>query len=253
MGSEKSLPNATQTQEDSTPVNPVSPSQTAGLGGAFMGMLRREMTLAWRNRAEISNPLIFFVLVVSMFPLGVGPARETLQVLAPGLIWVVALLATLLSIDALFRSDFDDGALEQMLVGSQPLYVLVLAKVLSHWLTTGLPLVLLSPLLGTMLYLSSAGIEAMVISLLLGTGTMSLLGSIGAALTVGLRKGGILLSLIIMPLYIPVLIFGSAAVKAAVAGVPYNGHLMILAALLVGALTLTPLAAAGALRVSANG
>src|SRR5690606_33916128 len=158
------------------------------------------------------NPLVFFLIVITFIPLGVSPESNTLALLAPGLLWVIALLASLLSLDSLFRSDFEDGTLEQLLVSPQPLAWMVLAKVLAHWLMTGLPLALLAPLLGVMLALPAEGYLPLVLSLLLGSGSLSLIGAIGAALTVALRKGGLLLSLIVMPLYVPVLIFGSGAV-----------------------------------------
>lgn len=227
----------------------------AGLnpGQGFMATLRRDLLLAYRNRGELANPLVFFLMVITMVPLGISPDSKILAQLAPGMIWVVALLATLLSLDGLFRSDFEDGSLEQLLMTPQPLYFQVLAKVLVHWATTGLPLTLLAPLLGVMLALPAAGYLPLCVSLLLGTGTLSLLGAIGAALTVSLRRGGLLLSLIIMPLYVPVLIFGASAVRNAVEGFAVAGPLAVLGAFLAAAMVLAPLAAAGALRISANG
>lgn len=220
------------------------------LAGAFVACLRRELLLCARNKSQVANPLIFFVIVCSLFPIGIGPAREQLAQLAPGIIWVVALLATLLSTEAMFRSDYDDGSLEMLLMSPQPLYFLCLAKALAHWLFVGLPLVLVSPLLALILFLPGDGIPALLLSLFLGTGTLAMIGAIGAALTVGLRRGGVLLSLLILPLYIPVLIFGSSAVKNAVLGVSVAGQQAVLAALLLAALALAPLAIGGALRIS---
>ncbi|WP_317929259.1 heme exporter protein CcmB [Halioxenophilus sp. WMMB6] len=221
--------------------------------GLFGATLRRDLLLAYRSRGELFNPLIFFLIVITMVPLGITPDPVQLARLAPGMIWVVALLATLLSLDSLFRSDFDDGTLEQYLITPQPLYLLVLAKVLVHWLVTGVPLTLLAPLLGVMLSLPASGFSPLILSLLVGTATLSLVGAIGAALTVGLRRGGLLLSLIIMPLYAPVLIFGASAVASAADAMPYVSQLAVLGAMLAVAIVSAPFAAAGALRVSANG
>lgn len=217
---------------------------------AFFIILRRDLTLAYRHRAELINPLIFFVIVVSLFPLGIGPQPKTLQLLAPGVIWVAALLAAMLSLETMFRSDFSDGALEQMALSHHPLSLLVLAKVLAHWLVTGLPLIIAAPLLGVLLYLPSEAIGALMLTLALGTPILSLIGAIGVALTVGLRRGGMLLSLLVLPLYIPVLIFGANAVNAAAEGMAMLGQLYLLAALLALAVTLAPLAVAAALRIS---
>lgn len=224
----------------------------ASLSHAWMTCFRRELILAFRHKGELANPLIFFLMVVVFLPLGISSEKAVLSQLAPGMIWVIALLATLLSLDGLFRSDFDDGSLEQMLLSPHPLPWLVLTKILVHWLVTGIPLVLLTPLLGVMLYLPADGYIPMMVSLLVGTGSLSLIGSIGAALTVGLRKGGLILSLVVMPLYIPVLIFGASAVNEAVEGFPIGGQLAILTAMLLAALVLTPFAVAGALRISVN-
>ncbi len=224
-----------------------------GLWPGFWATLRRDLLLAFRHRGEMANPILFFLMVITMVPLGISPEKAVLAMLAPGMLWVVALLATLLSLDGLFRSDFEDGTLEQLLIAPQPLYFQVLAKVLVHWLTSGLPLTLMAPLLGVMLSLPDEGYGVLVLSLLLGTASLSLIGSIGAALTVALRKGGLLLSLIILPLYVPVLIFGASAVTSVVEGFPATGQLAILGAFLAGSIVLAPLAAAGALRISVNG
>ncbi|WP_246116459.1 MULTISPECIES: heme exporter protein CcmB [Cobetia] len=215
--------------------------------------LTRDLRQALRRRSELINPLAFFALVITLFPLGISPDKALLATLAPGLVWVAALLATLLSLDGLFRQDFDDGSLEQLLLTPQPLPLLVLAKVVGHWLLTGLPLALMAPLLGVMLGLPSAAFGVLMASLALGSMSLSLIGAIGAALTVGLRRGGVLLSLIILPLYIPVLIFGAGAVQSAVAGLPSLPHLAILGAMLALALLLAPLAIAAGLRLSVNG
>jgi len=226
-----------------------SPSMSSGL----KALLQRDLTLAFRNRGELTNPLVFFLMVIAMVPLGVSPESKVLANLAAGMIWVVALLATLLSLDSLFRNDFDDGSLEQILISPHPLYFIVLVKVFVHWLVTGLPLALISPLLGVMLFLPDAGFVPLCLSLLMGTAVLSLIGAIGAALTVALRKGGLLLSLIIMPLYVPVLIFGASVVRTAIDGFPVAGELAVLGAFLAMAIVLAPIAAAGALRISVNG
>jgi heme exporter protein B len=217
---------------------------------AFAALLRRDLLLAYRHRAELANPLLFFVIVISLFPLGVSPDAKVLRMIAPGVIWVSALLAAMLSLDSIFRSDFDDGSLEQMALSPQPLFILVLAKALAHWLITGLPLLLLAPLLGVLLYLPADGIAALLYTLALGTPVLSLIGAVGVALTVGLRRGGVLLSLLVLPLYIPVLIFASNAVNTAATGLPIAGQLYFLASLLALAITLAPFAAAAALRIS---
>lgn len=216
----------------------------------FWYTLRRDVLLAYRRRNDLVSPLAFFVMVASLFPLGVSPDPVFLSEVAAGVVWVAALLATLLSMDALFRSDFDDGSLEQMLLTPQPLALLVVAKVVAHWLVSGFPLTVLAPLLGVMLFLPEAGFGPLVLTLLLGTPTLSLIGAIGAALTVGLRKGGVLITLLVLPLYIPVLIFGTGAVLAAVNGLPIQGYLAILGAILALGMVLAPLAIAAALRIS---
>lgn len=219
------------------------------LGRAFTAQLQRDLTIAFRSRSELINPLMFYVMGISMFPLGVGPGAERLSEIAPGVLWVLALLSTLLSLDALFRRDFDDGTLEQLVLNVDPLFVGVLAKVLAHWLVIGLPLTLLSPLAALMLFLPGAAVPTLVLTLLLGTPMLSLLGAVGAALTVGLKRGGLLLTLIILPLYVPVLILGAGAVTAVIDGLDPSAQLAWLAAILALMLTLTPFAAALALRV----
>ncbi|MCP3909098.1 MAG: heme exporter protein CcmB [Oceanicoccus sp.] len=219
---------------------------------AFSATLKRDLLLAFRRRSDFMNPLAFFLIVCSLFPLGISPDPKQLAILAPGILWVVALLACLLSSDTLFRSDFDDGSLELMLISPVSMYIQVLAKTVAHWLLTGFPLTLLAPLLGLLLQLPSSGMAALVIAMAMGTATLSFIGAIGAGLTVGIRKGGLLLSLIILPLYIPVLIFGVASVKAAVDGFDYAGQLAVLGAFLALAVTLAPLAIAASVRISAD-
>ena len=221
--------------------------------GIFSTILRRDLLLACRHRGEIANPVIFFFIVVTLVPLGLTPEASRLAEIAPGILWVMALLASLLSVEGLFQSDYRDGTLEQLLITPQPLYLMVLAKVLAHWLITGLPLTLLAPILGMMLSLPKAGYLPLVYSLLMGTAVLSLIGAIGAGLTVALRKGGLLLSLIVMPLYMPVLIFGASTVQRAVDGFSVAGPLAVLGALLAFSLLVSPFATAGALRVSMHG
>jgi heme exporter protein B len=219
----------------------------------FFAAMKRDLLLAFRHRNDIVNPLAFFLMVAVLFPLGVSPEARFLAQVAPGVIWVAALLATLLSMDGIFRTDFDDGSLEQMLVSPQSLLLLVLAKVFSHWLISGFCLALMSPLLAMMLFLPSQGLFALVVSLLLGTPTLSLIGAIGAGLTVGLRKGGILISLLVLPLYIPVLIFGAGTVQAGTMGMPIGGYLALLGAVLVVCMMLAPFAIVAALKISVRG
>ncbi|MGI2261667.1 heme exporter protein CcmB [Shewanella sp. GXUN23E] len=219
---------------------------------AFMTLLKRDLQIAVRHRGDIFNPLLFFVMVVTLFPLGIGPEPQVLTRIAPGIIWVAALLASMLSLERLFKADFSDGALEQMMLSPQPLSLMVLAKVLAHWLLTGVPLIIIAPLLAVLLHLESNSYGALVSTLALGTPVLSLLGAIGVALTVGLRKGGVLLSLLILPLYIPVLIFATSAIDAAGMNLPYDGQLAIIGAMLVGSLTLAPVAIGASLRVSTN-
>jgi heme exporter protein B len=217
---------------------------------AFIALVRRDLLLAFRHRAEWFNPLLFFGMIVTLFPLGVSPEASVLRMMAPGVIWIAVLLAGLFSLDSMFRSDFDDGALEQMVLSPYPLPLLVLAKVLAHWLVSGLPMLLMAPLLALLMTMPEDGIAMLEWTLLVGTPLLSLTGSIGVALTVGLRRGGVLLTLIVLPLYIPVLIFSTNAVSAAMAGLPMGGQLDFLLALLVLALTLAPFATAQALRIS---
>ncbi|NRB25466.1 heme exporter protein CcmB [Shewanella sp.] len=219
---------------------------------AFYTLLKRDLQIAIRHKGDIFNPLLFFILIVTLFPLAIGPEPKILSRVAPGIIWVAALLASMLSLERLFKADYVDGSLEQMLLSPQPLPLMVLAKVLAHWILTGVPLILVAPLLAVLLHLDSNSYGALMATLALGTPVLSLLGAIGVALTVGLHKGGVLLSLLILPLYIPVLIFATTAIDAAGLNLPYDGHLAIIAAMLVGSLTLAPFAIGASLRVSTN-
>ncbi|HIZ49623.1 MAG TPA: heme exporter protein CcmB [Candidatus Pseudomonas excrementavium] len=212
----------------------------------------REWRLAWRRPGDLLNPLVFFALVVSLFPLAVGPEPSMLRSMAPGVIWVAALLATLLSLDGLFRSDYDDGSLEQWVLSPHPLALMVLVKVLHHWLVSGLAMVLLAPLFGLMLALPLSSLPVLVLTLLLGTPVLSLLGAVGAALTVGLKSGGVLLALLILPLYIPVLILGTGAMDAALQGMPVTGYALWLGCLAMLALSLAPIAIAAGLRIGVS-
>ena len=220
------------------------------LSQAFIYLLRRDLTLAVRNRAEFANPILFFVLVITLFPLAIGAVPELLARIAPGIIWVAALLAAMLSLDSIFRSDFDDGSLEQLLMSAHPMPVLVLAKVCAHWLVTGVPLLLISPVLAEMLGMPQAAQGTLFLTILIGTPILSLIGSIGVALTVGLPKGGIILSLLVLPLYVPVLIFASGAIEAASGGLDVSAQLNMLMAFLFVSISLSPLATAAALRMS---
>ena len=220
------------------------------MASGFLAYLRRDLLLAYRRRGDAASPLIFFIMVSTLIPLGITPESARLAEIAPGIIWVMALLATLLSIDAIFANDYQDGSLEQLLISPHLLAMPVLGKTAAHWMVTGLPLTLASPLLGVMLSLPAQGYVPMVASLALGTGCLSLIGSVGAALTVSLRKGGLLLSLLVMPLYMPVIIFGSATVQSAIDGFAWSGPLAILGAMLAASIALCPLAAAGALRIT---
>lgn len=216
---------------------------------ALRASLRRELTVSARHKGDLANPLIFYLMVVVFVPLGISAEPQLLSKLAPGMLWVIALLATLLSLDGLFRSDYDDGSLELMVLSPQPLALTIMGKVFVHWLLAGVPLTLLAPVLGVMLQLPAEGYGVLILSLLVGTGSLSLIGSIGAALTVGLRKGGLLLSLVIMPFYVPVLIFGAGAVRNAIDGFAVGAELAVLAAMLVGWALLAPFAIAGGLKI----
>jgi heme exporter protein B len=213
-------------------------------------LLKRELLRHWRCRQDLVNPLVFFILAVSLFPLAVSPEGKLLAQLAGGVIWVSALLATMMSLESLYRSDFDDGTLELLILQSKAPYAVVLSKILAHWLTTGLPLVLISPILAIMMQLPVSAIPAMTLGLLIGTPVLSLIGSVGMGLTVGLRQSGVLLSLLILPLYIPILIFGTSAVKAAAMGMAYDGQLAFMGAFLMGSIVLVPVASVAAIKIS---
>jgi len=224
--------------------------QTLALPQVMLAVLRREVSLAMRQKGEVLTPLMFFMVVASLFPLGVGAESNLLLRMAPGVLWVSALLAAMLSLQRMFATDYADGSLEQMILSSTPLGLLVLAKALAHFLISGLPLVLIAPVLGLQFGMDGRALGLLLLTLLLGTPTLSLIGSIGAALTLGVRGAGVLLSLLILPLYIPVLIFGAGAVEADAAGLDIAGHLSLLAALLVLSLFFSPMATSAALRIS---
>jgi heme exporter protein B len=223
-----------------------APSSSA----AFLGIVRRDLRIAARRRSEPLFTLGFFVLVASLFPLGLGPEPELLRRIAPGVLWVAALLASLLSLPRLFAADFADGTLEQIALSPYPLPALISGKILAHWLTTGVPLAALSPLLALQFGLGGSELLALAAGLRLGTPTLSLLGAIGAALTLGLRAGGALLALLILPLYVPILIFGAGAVEASRAGLAAGGELSVLGAALLVAAIGAPLASAAAVRIA---
>ena len=216
----------------------------------FLAVLRRDLLLVLRQRGEVMHHVLFFLLVVCLFPLGTRPSAELLLAVAPALLWVAALLAALLSLQRLFRPDYEDGTLEQLLLSSTPLSLIVLAKVTAYWLAGGLIFVLLAPLVALLLGVPTAAIPVIMCSLLLGTPVLGLVGGIGVALTLSLPRAGMLLSLLIFPLYVPVLIFGAGAMQAAINGLSASGPLLMLAAILVLALTLAPLATAAALRIN---
>jgi len=217
---------------------------------AFAAIVRRDLLLAMRRRSDVLNTLVFFVIVVSLFPLGVGPEMNTLRQIAPGVVWVAALLASMLALGRLFAADHADGTLEQLVLSPQPLGLLVGGKVFAHWLTTGLPLVAIAPVLGIQFDLPPESLGVLGLSLMIGTPVLGLIGAVGAALTLGLRGGGVLVSLLVLPLYVPVLIFGAGAVEAAAAGTGAGANLSLLGAFLAVSLFFAPWATATALRIS---
>ena len=225
-------------------------SSRASSAAVFAAVVRRDLLLAFRRRSDALSAAFFFVIATTLFPLGVGPEPALLRGIASGIVWVVALLASMLALGRLFAHDFADGTLEQMLLGSEPLPVLVAAKVLAHWLVAGLPLVLLAPLIALQFDLPADAIAVLLASLLLGTPVLSLLGAIGAALTLGVRSGGVLLAVLVLPLYVPVLVFGAAAVNAQSGGQDSSAHLLLLGGVLAGAAALAPWAASAALRIA---
>ncbi|MCY3768160.1 MAG: heme exporter protein CcmB [Gammaproteobacteria bacterium] len=216
----------------------------------FRVSVTRDLAVAWRHLHEGTHPLLFFILTVSLFPLAAGPDPVFLRQLAPGILWIAALLSTLLVLDSLFRTEYEDGTLEQILTSAHPVVLIVLAKVAAHWILSALPLVAVSVFLGMMLNLPAHAYPAMVLSLLVGTPAMSLIGAIGAGLTVGLRRRGLLLALIVMPLYVPILIFGAHAVQSSIVQANWVSPLLLLGAILVLSLTLAPFALVAALKTS---
>lgn len=216
----------------------------------FRWIVVRDLMLAWRRRADVLSTLFFFVIVVSLFPFGVGPETQLLRSIAPGVLWVAALLASMLSLGRVFQNDEHDGTLEQMLLTPQPLFLVVLGKVLAQWLVSELPLVLIAPLLGVQFGLAPNTLLILFVSLLIGTPILSLIGSIGAGLTLGVRGGGVLIALLILPLYIPVLIFGAGAVEASISGISSHANLYLLGAFLMVSLVFAPWATSAALRIS---
>lgn len=223
---------------------------TPTLAGALGALLARDLKLALRRRSEVATPVLFLVIVATLFPLGLGPDLERLAAIAPGVIWVAALLAALLSLNQLFHADLRDGTLEQLVISRWPLPALAVVKVLAHWLVSGLPLAIVAPVLALAYNLPADAVVAMLLSLLLGTPILSFIGAIGVALSVGLRRGGMFLALLVLPLYVPVLIFATAAVAASAAGLPAASHLYLLGALLALSLSAAPFAIAAALRIS---
>lgn len=217
---------------------------------AFSTLVLRDLRLAVRHPSQINNPLIFFAIVATLFPLSLGPEANMLQRIAPGVIWVGALLAAMLSLESLFHGDFEDGTLEHLMLSPYPLSLLVTAKITAHWLFTGLPALMLAPILGLFYQLPGDSIAILMLTLVLGTPVLSLLGAIGVALTVSRRQGGVLVSVLVLPLYVPVLIFATTAVEQAAGGLPINAHLSLMGALLLLALALAPWAASAALRIS---
>lgn len=216
----------------------------------LVATVRRDLLLSVRRRSDVLASLVFFVMVTTLFPLGVGPEKNSLRAMAPGVLWVAALLASTLALGRLFSADLADGTLEQMALSSEPLALIVAGKVLAHWLVSGVPLVTLSPLLALQFGLDANAIGVLALSLLLGTPVLSLVGAVGAALTLGTRGGGVLLSLLVLPLTIPVLIFGAGAVGAQASGLDADAHLLLLGGLLAASVALAPWATAAALRIS---
>ena len=216
----------------------------------MLATLRRDLLMVMRRKSEVLTALFFFVIVSSLFPLGIGPEPALLRKIAPGVLWVGALLATMLGLQRMFAADHADGTLEQMAISPSPLVWLVFGKIAAHWLVSGLPLVLIAPVLGVQFDLDAGALGVLMLALLLGTPLLSLIGAIGAALTLGVRGGGVLLSLLVLPLYIPALIFGAGAVEAHISGLGAGGHLSLLAAMLVLAVFFAPWAATAALRIA---
>lgn len=223
-----------------------------GMVATVLSLVRRDLLLAWRRRADAATTLLFFIIVASLFPLGVGPEPAVLRTIAPGVLWIAALLSCLLSLGRLFSVDYQDGTLEQMILTPQPLSALVLGKIVAHWIVAGVPVVVLSPVIGLQFGLSGGALWILCLSLLLGTPTLSLVGSIGAALTLGIRGSNLLSALLVLPLFVPVLIFGAGAVASSESGLGAEGHLSLLGACLVLAVAFAPWATAAALRIAAE-
>jgi heme exporter protein B len=217
---------------------------------AFLSLLRKELLLAFRQKTDVVTVLFFFLIVSSLFPLAVGPELSTLKIIGPGVIWVGALLCSLLALHRVFESDFNDGSLEHLVLSGEPLTILVIAKVLAHWLVTGLPVVIVAPLIGLQFGLSQASLVLLLGTLFLGTPVLSLIGAIGAALTLGVRGGAALTSILILPFYVPILIFGAGAVVADLQGLSIDGHLSVLLAMLCVSIALAPLAIASAIKIA---
>ena len=215
-------------------------------------IIGRDLKIAFRSPGDLINPLMFFLIVTCLFPLSIGSSPERLAEVAPGIIWVTALLSTLLGLEVLFKQDFEDGTLEQLCLAPAPLSLLVFAKISAHWLVYGLPIVIIGPLIGILLHLNTDAFGTLILSLLIGTPSLSLIGAIGVGLTAGIRRGGVLLTLLILPLYIPVLIFGASAIQSAAIGLDAAGQLYILSSILTFSLISTPFAAAAAIKISIN-
>lgn len=224
--------------------------ERAGFFSTLLWVLKRDLLVAMRRRGDLAATLFFFVMVASLFPMGVGPEPQMLRIMAPGIVWVAALLASTLALSRLFASDYADGTLEQMLLSPEPVSLLVMGKMLAHWLISGLPLVLISPLIALQFDQPAESYGPMLLALLLGTPLLSLVGGIGAALTLGIRGSGVLTTLLVLPLYVPVLIFGSSAVSASASGMDISGQLSVLGALLLLGLATTPWAISTALRIA---
>jgi heme exporter protein B len=216
----------------------------------FRWIVWRDLILAWRRRTDVLATLFFFVIVVSLYPLGIGPEAQLLRLIAPGVVWVAALLASMLSLGRLFGNDYQDGSLEQLLLTPQPVYLLVVGKVFAHWLVSEIPLIVIAPVVGLQFGLSENTLAIIVVSLLLGTPVLSLIGSIGAALTLGLRSANVLVAILVLPLYVPVLIFGAGAIEASLGGLSAQPYLLLEAASLVLAMVFAPWATSAALRIS---
>lgn len=228
----------------------IKPHEKIGTFSLMTRIFKRDITLAWRRRSDMMSVFFFFIIAASLFPLGLGADPKLLHAIAPSVLWVCALLSCMLSLPRMFAADYVDGTLEQLIISTQPTLLIALMKILAHWVISGLPLVLVAPLIGLQFDLSTDELQVLALSLLLGTPTLSLIGSIGAALTLGLRGGGVLIALLVLPLYIPVLVFGAGAVNAVSVGMSANGALSLLGAMLALAMVFSPLTAAHALKIA---